>query len=181
MCGMGPLEIDNSFKGVAVRLGLALVSPIIPTVVRLIFQNSPFGRLDLTDQVRSDMLLKQIGAHKPKNAAEEAERHSAKDDPDGIMRAMRSCREAFSQSLCGPGYDGQLIAKRYGFRVEDVRKDLPFQLWYGMLDGTTPIQHGRQIAKRLGDRAEYRESEDTHGSLQVRFLREAWEGLLKSG
>ncbi|PVH96110.1 alpha/beta-hydrolase [Periconia macrospinosa] len=181
MCGFCPLEIDTSLKGTAVRMGLGLMYPFLPNVVRLLFQNSPIGRLDLTDETRLDMLLKQVAASKPKNAAGKVERDATKQDPGGVLRALRSCREAFSQDSNAPGFDGRLIGQRYYFKIEDIRKDLPFQLWYGTLDGTTPINHGRLIAERLGERAQYRESEDTHGSLQVRFKREAWEALLRSG
>jgi hypothetical protein len=51
-------------------------------------------------------------------------------------------------------------------------------LWYGTLDAITPIEHGRMIKKALGNQAVLRESEDTHGSLQVRFSKEAWKALL---
>jgi hypothetical protein len=179
MCGMGPLDIDTSFKGILTRVALAIAWPIIPTVVRLIFQNDPIGRIDLTDEVRLDMLRKQIAAAPPKNAAEKVERESVKEDPNSPLRALRSCREAFSQGFYHTGFDGRLMAGRYGFRIEDIRKDLPIQLWYGTLDGVVPINHGRQIAARLGHRVRYRESEDTHGSLQVRYQREAWQELLK--
>ncbi|CAI6312561.1 unnamed protein product [Periconia digitata] len=181
MCGFGPLEIDTSFRGYVARVILALVSPLIPTAIRLIFQSSPVGRIDLTDEARLEMLLEQVVAHKPRNAAEEVERDATIDDAGGALRAIQSCREAFSQSFTYPGLDGQLIAKQYGFRIQDIRKDLPFHLWYGTLDGTTPINHGRQLARLLGKRAKYHESEDTHGSLQLRYKREAWEALLREG
>jgi hypothetical protein len=179
MCGLGPLDIDTSAKGLAARLGITLAYPLIPTVVRFMFQSNPIGRVDLTDQARLEMLLQQVAATKPKNAAEEIERESMKDH-SGVLRALRSCREAFSQGFYHTGFDGQLMAGRYGFRIEDIRQNLPFQLWYGTLDATTPINHGRQIAARLGERAQLRVSEDTHGSLQVRYKREAWETLLRA-
>jgi hypothetical protein len=180
MCGLGPLDIDTSAKGLIARLAVAITYPFIPTAVRFMFQSSPFGRVDLTDQARLDMLLQQVEDGKPKSKAEEIERDSILDDHSGIIRALRSCREAFSHGFYHTGFDGQLMAGRYGFRIEDIRQELPFQLWYGTLDATTPINHGRQIAARLGERAQLRESEDTHGSLQVRYVKEAWETLLKT-
>ena len=87
MCGFCPLEIDNSVRGITARIGLGLMHPFVPNVVRLIFQNSPFGRLDLTDENRLDMLLKQVAASKPRNAAEKVERDAMKKDPGGVLRA----------------------------------------------------------------------------------------------
>lgn len=179
MCGLGPLDIDTSAKGLATRLGFTVAYPLIPTGVRFMFQSSPVGRVDLTDQARLEMLLQQVAATKPRNAADEIV-HKAMKDHNGNLRALRSCREAFSQGFYHVGFDGQLMAGRYGFRIEDIRQELPFQLWYGTLDTMTPINHGRQIAARLGERAQLRVSEDNHGSLQVRYKREAWETLLKA-
>lgn len=179
MCGLGPLDIDTTPKGIAARLALTLIKPLIPTGIRFMFQSDPVGRVDLTDEARLDMILRQVATTKPKNAAGEVEREAMKDH-EGTLRALRSCREAFSRGFYYTGLDGQLLAGRYGFRIEDIRRDLPFQLWYGNLDATTPVNHGRQIAARLGERAQLRVSEDTHGSLQVKYKRNAWEALLEA-
>ena len=178
MCGMAPLEADTSSQGTTARFALRTLNPVIPTGVRFMFQSSPFGRVDLSDTERLALLQKQIRAHKPRNEAEELERAEVERDPSGLERALRSSREAFSRGFRGTGEDGRLIASAYGFRIEEIRKDLPVQLWYGTLDGTTPIEHGRQIKRRLGDQAVLHESEDTHGSLQVRYVKEAWRALL---
>jgi pimeloyl-ACP methyl ester carboxylesterase len=177
---MGPLEADTSLKGIVVRLVLAILNPIIPTGVRFMFQSSPFGRVDLSDSDRLSLLQEQIQAHKPRNIAEEIERTETDRDPSGLERALRSCREAFAGGFEATGNDGQIMASRYGFNIEEIRKDLPVQLWYGTLDATTPIEHGRQIAKKLGGQAVLHESEDTHGSLQVRYGKEAWKALLEA-
>lgn len=175
---MGPLEADTSIKGIITRIALTILHPIIPTGVRFMFQSSPFGRVDLSDSERLARLQKEIGAHTPRNEAEQVERAEIERDPSGLERALRSCREAFSHGFRGTGLDGQLIASRYGFKIEEIRKDLPVQLWYGTIDAMTPIEHGRQIARRLGTQAVLHESEDTHGSLQVRYVKEAWKALL---
>jgi hypothetical protein len=179
MCGLGPLDIDTSSKGIATRIALAIAYPLIPTILRLLFQRDPVGRVDLTDEARLELLIQQVVARKPKSPAEEIERGEVLKSHNGVLKALRSSREAFSQGFHHVGFDGQLLAGRYGFRIEDIRQDLPFQLWYGTLDATTPVNHGRQIAARLGGRAQLRVSEDTHGSLQVKYKREAWENLLK--
>lgn len=180
ICGLGPLAADTSTRGILSWLAITLANPLIPTAVRLMFQSSPFGRVDLSDSERRTLIQKEVQAHKPGNEAEAVERAETERDPSGLERALRSCREAFSRGFYGTGYDGQLMASRYGFKIEEIRKDLPVQLWYGTLDATTPIEHGRQIALRLGKQAVLHQTEDTHGSLQVRYRKRAWEALLEA-
>jgi pimeloyl-ACP methyl ester carboxylesterase len=64
--------------------------------------------------------------------------------------------------------------------VEDIRPDLPVQLWYGKQDSIVPLHHGEQIVVRLGGRAVVRVEDETHASLQVRFQEEILENLVKS-
>ncbi|KAK5102530.1 hypothetical protein LTR70_000388 [Exophiala xenobiotica] len=62
--------------------------------------------------------------------------------------------------------DMKLLARDPGFRIEDIRKDLKVQLWYGKLDGNVPLRHGEEIARRLGHGADLRVKEDdTHASI----------------
>jgi pimeloyl-ACP methyl ester carboxylesterase len=178
MCGLGPLAEDTTPRGLVAWLALTLLNPLIPTGVRFMFQSSPFGRVDLSDSERLTLLQKDIQSHTPSNEAARIERAEINRDPSGLERALRSSREAFSRGFRGTGQDGQLTASPYGFKIEEIRKDLPVQLWYGTLDAITPIEHGRMIKKALGKQAVLRESEDTHGSLQVRFSKEAWKALL---
>jgi hypothetical protein len=53
----------------------------------------------------------------------------------------------------------------FGFRIEDIRPDIPVNLWYGTLDKCIPCNHGVQIAARLGERANLRLLEETHTSI----------------
>jgi len=177
MCGFAPLDADRSYKGIFTRILIDALWPIIPTLVRFMFQGAPIGRVDLTDEERLRLLMRQVDSIKPTNAAQKLECEAMRDE-EANMRVLRSCREAFSQGLTKPGFDGRLPGGRYGFRIEDIRPDLPFQLWYGSIDTMTPIRHGRLIAQRLGTRATLHVSEDTHGSLQVRFQKDAWKALL---
>jgi pimeloyl-ACP methyl ester carboxylesterase len=68
----------------------------------------------------------------------------------------------------------------FRFRIEDIRPELPVQLWYGKLDTFVPPNHGVQIAARLGGRAYLRIEDETHGSIVVNRMREILEHLLSS-
>jgi pimeloyl-ACP methyl ester carboxylesterase len=67
-----------------------------------------------------------------------------------------------------------------GFRIEDIRKDLPVQLWYGKDDCFVPAHHGVQIAARLGGddgRVVLRVEDNTHASISQRWKRAQLEAI----
>jgi pimeloyl-ACP methyl ester carboxylesterase len=68
----------------------------------------------------------------------------------------------------------------HGFRIEDIRPELPVHLWYGKLDSFVPPNHGVQIAARLGGRAYLRLEDETHASIVVNRMREILEHLVRS-
>ena len=76
--------------------------------------------------------------------------------------------------------DGKLIASEFGFRVEDIRPDLPVRLWYGKLDTFVPCHHGEQIAARLGSGAHLRIEDETHASLTIMWRKKVLEDLVRS-
>jgi fermentation-respiration switch protein FrsA (DUF1100 family) len=61
--------------------------------------------------------------------------------------------------------DFRLLNSDFGFRIEDVRKHLPVQLWHGSLDTIVPLQHAEKVTARLGKNAHLRVSDDTHASI----------------
>lgn len=72
-----------------------------------------------------------------------------------------------------------------GFRVEDVRADLPVQVWCGMDDTAVSPRAGEETARRLRDggnrRVELHMMEGkTHGSTQVKYRRRILEDLLRA-
>ncbi len=68
----------------------------------------------------------------------------------------------------------------FGFRIEDIRPDLPVQLWYGKHDVFVPLYHGETIANRLGDRANLRVEDETHASIFYNWREQFLEDLVKS-
>jgi pimeloyl-ACP methyl ester carboxylesterase len=101
-------------------------------------------------------------------------------DPEFHLQYLRATREAFVQGYDGALLDGKLCCLDFGFRVEDIRPDLPVQLWYGKRDVFVPPNHGVQLAKRLGSRADIRLEDETHACLPVNFKKEIIENLIKA-
>ncbi|KAF1911059.1 hypothetical protein BDU57DRAFT_507692 [Ampelomyces quisqualis] len=90
---------------------------------------------------------------------------------------VRANDQAFRQGYDGVWDDGKRSCRPWGFRVEDVRRDLRVQLWYGREDVYVPLVYGVQIAARLGGRTELRVEEESHAGIGVHWKRENLEGL----
>lgn len=55
-----------------------------------------------------------------------------------------------------------------GFELEDIRSDLPVQLWYGVYDESVSWRVGRDLKKRMqGEKVELHLREETHLSMWV--------------
>jgi pimeloyl-ACP methyl ester carboxylesterase len=95
-----------------------------------------------------------------------------------LQLTLKATREANAQGFDGIAQDGRVMCEEWGFKVEDIRKDLPVHLWYGKDDTFVPPNHGVQIAARLGGMAELRIEDDTHASISQNWKREQLEGIL---
>ena len=123
------------------------------------------------------MLLAQ--AEKSKSTMSEKDLAVMKD-LDFHRKALRSTREGFAQGFDGVLLDGKLCCLDFGFKVEDIRPDLPVHLWYGKQDVFVPPKHGVQLAKRLGSRAYLRLEDETHAGVTVNRKKEILENLIKA-
>jgi len=135
-----------------------------PAIVnRWFWQSQTMGRVDLSDEERLARHLKEF----PPNAKSTADRKDfeAMADPVNARRFLRTSKEAFAQGYDGALYDGRVLSADFGFRIQDIRPDLPVRLWYGKLDVNVPLHHGETIAQRLGDRATLRVEDETHASI----------------
>lgn len=149
-----------------------------PRLCRWYMSREAGARLDLSDEERFQMLKKQFsfyhGNH-PKDF------EIFKDD-DFARLSIRSAKEAYKQSLEGMVQDGQLTCAPPDFRVEDIPKSLPMQLWYGTMDKTV----GR-VGEVIKERLKHHENvvlhleEETHASILVlnreRILKELLESM----
>ncbi|KAJ4354513.1 uncharacterized protein N0V89_006250 [Didymosphaeria variabile] len=141
----------------------------------------PVGRVDLPIETRVRQMLH------PKMLAS----HHAKDldimkDEDALWTMVTSANRAYGHSFAGACQDGAVTCSDWGFRIRDIRGDLPVMMWYGTLDMNVPISHGDYIAAELGLRAgaegktEYHVSEDTHTSVFFNNKEEALKEVLKT-
>lgn len=144
-------------------------------IIRWFLQREPTGRVDLTDEERLERML-QPARFKGMNEKDLA----IMKDEDALKMMLRSTREAYAQGYEWVRQDGKLMCMDFGFRIEDIRPELPVQLWYGKKDTFVPLNHGEQIAKRLGDRADLRVLDETHASIFFDNRRGILEDLIKA-
>lgn len=177
VCGLGPPDIGMSGADWGHWIAFPYGWRYSPTtLLRWYFQREPAGRLDLTEEQRVELLLS------PSRLAaitHEKDREILKDED--IMRlVVRSSQESYAQGFNGVRQDGRVMCLNFGFKIEDIRPDLPVQLWYGKQDTFVPPHQGEQIAARLGDRAHLRVEDETHASISMQWRKEVLEDILKA-
>lgn len=147
-------------------------------LVKMIMGGEPGARIDLSDEKRLEM-FKQIAAKAPKTGPLAKDREFFNDE-DILRLSLRTAREAFARG-CQPMHEDAIVmCSDFGFKVQDIRHDLPVQLWYGKNDCYVPLVHGQQIAARLGGRAQFNFMDETHASIYINCRRDALEALVKS-
>lgn len=162
VCGLG--SPDMGYKGMNWwhRLGWTYGQRLAPGLCRWWFSREPAARLDLSEEERMTRI---------RNAFEKDKtRMHPKDIPvlgaeSFMWMHLRRSAEVHKQGIYGLSEDFRLLSSDFGFRIEDIRKDLPVQLWHGRLDNFVPLQHGEKVAARLGDNAHLEISDDTHASI----------------
>lgn len=93
------------------------------------------------------------------------------DTEESVRLWLRTSREAFKNGVDAVVQGSLLLGSDWGFRIQNIRKDLPVWLWYGTFDDIAPVSHGEQIAARLGEKAHLRVVDETHGSMFVNQTR----------
>jgi pimeloyl-ACP methyl ester carboxylesterase len=175
---LGPPDIGMKGARLINRIGFPYGFRYCPSFLnRLFWQRQVIGRVDLSNEQRLKMALKEVEASKSTTSEKEL---VVMSDPEFHLQYLRATREAFVQGYDGALLDGKLCCLDFGFRVEDIRPDLPVQLWYGKRDVFVPPNHGVQLAKRLGSRADIRLEDETHACLPVNFKKEIIENLIKA-
>ncbi len=88
---------------------------------------------------------------------------------------LTNWREAFRPGSRGMLWDGNLYARPWGFRLEEVQ--VPVQLWQGELDTIVPSQMGRYCASVIPNCRTHFFPEEGDFSLPLRHMREILAGL----
>lgn len=174
VCGLGPPDIGTRGAGWFHRLGLGYGWRLVPRLSARLLRRGE--RLHLTDEGRLKLRLAEAEA---KRAALPERELGIWLDREIVGRMVLSGRQAYAQGIDWVGEDGRLACSEFGFRLEDVRKDLPVMLWYGKQDTFVSARHGEQIAERLGKGACLRIKDDTHASIFFRWRENVLEDLVR--
>ncbi|KAK2837015.1 hypothetical protein FQN49_006490 [Arthroderma sp. PD_2] len=161
VCGLGPPDIGMSGACWANWLGFTLGYRYFPAATGWYLKRQLAARLDLDDEKRFELLLQDILRDK---SMPEKDREIMRDEST-LRLFLRTSRQSFAQGCDEVVQDGKLMCSDLGFRVEDIRADLPVHLWYGKRDVAVPLNHGVQIAARLSGRAHLRVEDETHLSI----------------
>ena len=179
VCGLGPVyEIGMKGADWLHWIGFTFGYRYTPSIVnRWFWQSQPGGRLDLNDEERLELYMKDVLKSKSTGHEKDVEFMANKDN---ARRYLRSSRESFAQGFDAALQDGRVLSTDFGFRIQDIRPDLPVQLWYGKYDVFVPLNHGETIAERLGDRASLRVEDETHASIFFNWREQILDDLVKS-
>ena len=167
---MGPPDIGMSGADFVHKLGFPNGLRLLPDWLTRKFWEAE-QRLDLTDEQRTERLINLPVAH---------EKDMAFLTSDWPRLGPKVTREAFSQGFEGVTQDGRLMCSDFGFRVEDIRKDLPVHLWFGKHDCFVPPNHGVQIAKRIGENAQLHIEDETHASIVINKIKDIFADIAKT-
>ncbi|EFE38455.1 hypothetical protein TRV_06879 [Trichophyton verrucosum HKI 0517] len=176
ICGLGPPDIGMKGACWANWLGFTLGYRYFPMATGWYLKRQLAANLDLSDEKRYQKLRKEVLKSK---SMPEKDREIMKDEST-LRLFLRTSRQSFSQGSDAAVQDGRLMCMDFGFRVEDIRPDLPVQLWYGKQDVAVPLNHGVQIAARLGGQAALRVVDETHLSIWANYGEEALRELVRS-
>lgn len=177
VCGLGPADIG--YKGMFFMnyLGWTYGAHCTPLMLKWFFSREPGCRMDLGDKGRLELMIKDFEKQRPKMDPRDAK---CLGDIDFMKAHLKRSNDVLAQGWDGAFRDMKLLASDPGFRVEDIRKDLKVKLLYGRLDGNVPLNHGIQVAKRIGDNAELTILEDeTHASIYLEHRDEFLAEMVK--
>jgi hypothetical protein len=170
VCGMGPPDIGMRGADLVHFVGWPYGIRIAPYWMgRMFWRSQAIGRLDLPEAERVAMLMKE--------GAETSARDRDIFTEEFCSVSVRASAEAFAQGYDGAWDDGRVSCRPWSFRLEDVRKDLKVQLWYGREDYFVPLNHGVQIKARLGANAELVIKDEAHAGIYMHWRKEILEGL----
>lgn len=168
---MGPPDIGWRGADIPHQIGWPYGIRFAPySLGRWFWRAQAIGRTDLPESQRLEMLLKEVSSAPEKDK-------DIFNDTDVMRLTVRSTGQAFKQGYDGVWDDGKRSCRPWGFRVEDVRRDLKVQLWYGRQDVYVPLVHGVKIKERLGEGAVLRVEEESHAGISGHWKREILEGL----
>ncbi|EOA86697.1 hypothetical protein ACJQWK_08897 [Exserohilum turcicum] len=179
ICGLGPPDMSMWDAEWTHWLGFPYGWRYAPAwLLNWFFRRDAFGRMELSDEER----FREVAS--PSNLAAIKNPMDKKifGDEDFVRLELKATREANAQGFAGIALDGRTACSEWGFRIEDIRRDLPVQLWYGKNDTFVPPNIGLETAARLGGsqgRVVLRLEHASHCSISRNWEREQLEAILE--
>jgi len=151
--------------------------------MRWLFARSPAWQSHLSDEEKMEALRRSFDLKKAHPADAGTARRA--DYPDMVRLFLCSAREAVAQGWDGFLDETRVLSQEPGFRVEDIRADLPVQLWCGTDDNNVSPKAGEETAQRLraggNSKVELHiKVGETHGSTQVKYRKDVLKDLLRA-
>lgn len=180
--GLGLPDMPQAWPRVVVFVNKHLLD--LGWVIKWIIASSPAWHMNLSDEERMEGFRQSFDLAKAHPADVETAMKN-EDYPDWVRLFLDSAREAVAQGWEGFLDDSSLLSKDPGFRVEEIRADLPVQLWCGTDDTNVSAQAGEETAQRLraggNNKVELHMMQgETHGSTQVKYRKNVLEDLLRA-
>lgn len=177
VCGLGSPDMGYAGMNWGHWAGWTFAGRWFPGLLRWWFSRQTEARLDLGENERfrrfATAFDKQKATMNPKDWV-------LFGDKDWRWMRLRVAAETYRQGMAGFSQDFKLLNSDFGFKIEDIRKDLPVQVWHGKLDNFVPPHHGENVAARIGENAILRISDDTHASISTTHKEEYLTELVKA-
>ena len=164
VCGLGSPDMGYWGMNWMSWAGWTFGQRLLPGLCRWWFSREASARLDLSREERMRRIVQAFekekkGGMNPKDVA-------MFGDKNFMWMHLRRGEEVYGQGLTGMSDDFRLLNSDFAFKIEDIRKDLPFRIWHGRLDTFVPLQHAQKVKARLGNNARLEISDDqTHASI----------------
>lgn len=180
LTGLGLPDMSQSWPAPVVFLNKHLD---LRWAMRWIFARSPAWQPNLSDEEKMEGMRQGFDLKKAHPADAGTARRP--DYPDMARLFLSSAQEAVAQGWDGFLDESRVLSMDPGFRVEDIRADLPVQLWCGTDDTNVSPKAGEETAQRLrasgNTKVElHMEAGETHGSTQVKYRRNVLQDLLRA-
>ena len=162
VCGLGSPDMGYWGMNWMSWSGWAFGQRMFPGLCRWWFSRETGARLDLSEETRMDMMRKAFDKDKKKMHSKEVAMFG---DQDWMWMHLRRGAQVYQRGMDAMSQDFRVLNSDFGFKIEDIRKDLPVQIWHGKLDNMVPLQHAQKVAARLGTNAQLRIEDETHASI----------------
>lgn len=179
ICGLGPPDMSMWKADMVHWISFPYGWRFAPEfLLEMFFRFDVFGRMELSDEDKLEKMMQ------PERLAsiENTKNRRILSDEAFLKVALRAGRESQRQGFGGVALDGRVVCRGWGFKIEDIRRELPVKLWYGKDDVFIPPNIGIETAARregAGGKVVLRlEEDDTHYSISQDWKKEQLEAIL---